>query len=72
MITNNENEIDKKTKNKLKENWIKEGTKEWENEWICKKVTFPRLEKTIKWYIDNKWKIVNWIWWNLRYIEIIK
>lgn len=68
LCTNNE--ISEDVEKKLLDTGIERGSIEWENQGICKRVTYPRLEKIIKGYIDNKGKKIKGIGWELLYYTI--
>lgn len=36
---------------------------------ICEEVTYPRIEKVIKWYATLKWKKIEWLNGNLKYFK---
>lgn len=68
LCTNNE--ISEKKQKQLKKKGIDKCSEEWEKEGICKKVTYPRLEKVINGYVNTKGGLIEGLGGNLKYYEI--
>jgi adenine-specific DNA-methyltransferase len=68
IVTNNE--VDVKTEGKLKKLKIESGSEEYENEGICRKITFPRIKMLIEGFKTVDEKLVDgFISNNLRYYK---
>ena len=68
LCTNNE--IGEKQEKELKKKGIQKGSSEWENEGICKKVTYPRLKIVMNGYTNSKGRYIEGLGGNLKYYEI--
>lgn len=67
LCTNNE--VDQKTEKILKDKGLNKGDKEYEDEGICKKITYPRIEKVIHGYLDPKGEKIEGLGGNLKYFK---